>query len=230
MWKTLKRGRVISLKGQVWAHETSLTLPLCIAPNQECKWKYIYAINFTFHINSSKVKVVTVDMLVTSSCTVNGGLYSHNAEYPNIYPLPKAINHKLFKNSLHMEVHFELLEEKNPLISVDLKPQNSYELSRKYGVILLCSIIFTIVHTLISSALFLNVIRFLNSNKFTWNQYFDSYNFLTKIRIFTLNRIMEFISYIIITQKVYLIISINIVGARKTDSKPNINYDVYSQC
>jgi hypothetical protein len=34
-----------------------------------------------------------------------------------------------------MEVHFELLEEKNPLISVDLKPQNSYELSRKYGVI-----------------------------------------------------------------------------------------------
>jgi hypothetical protein len=26
MWKTLKRGRVISLKGQVWAHETSLTL------------------------------------------------------------------------------------------------------------------------------------------------------------------------------------------------------------
>jgi hypothetical protein len=36
-----------------------------------------------------------------------------------------------------MEVHFELLEEKNPLISVDLKPQNSYELSRKYGVILI---------------------------------------------------------------------------------------------
>jgi hypothetical protein len=36
MWKTLKRGRVISLKGQVWAHETSLTLSLCIAPNQEC--------------------------------------------------------------------------------------------------------------------------------------------------------------------------------------------------
>jgi hypothetical protein len=36
MWKTLKRGRVISLKGQVWAHETSLTLSLYIAPNQEC--------------------------------------------------------------------------------------------------------------------------------------------------------------------------------------------------
>jgi hypothetical protein len=54
----------------------------------------------------------------------------------NIYDandLPKAINHKLFKNSLHMEVHFELLEEKNPLISVDLKPQNSYELSRYIG-------------------------------------------------------------------------------------------------
>ena len=25
MWKTHIRGRVISLKGQVWAHETSLT-------------------------------------------------------------------------------------------------------------------------------------------------------------------------------------------------------------
>ena len=36
--------------------------------------------------------------------------------------LQKAINHKLFKNSLQMKVHFELLEEKNPLISVDLEP------------------------------------------------------------------------------------------------------------
>ena len=65
-------------------------------------------------------------------------LYSYNAN-----DLPKAINHKLFKNSLHMEVHFELLEEKNPLISVDLKPQNSYELSRKYGVILIEMIKYT---------------------------------------------------------------------------------------
>jgi hypothetical protein len=42
-----------------------------------------------------------------------------------------------------MEVHFELLEEKNLLISVDLKPQNSYELSRKYGVILIEMIKYT---------------------------------------------------------------------------------------
>ena len=40
------------------------------------------------HIKSSKVKVVTVDMLVTSSCTVTRGYYSHNVEYPNIYALP----------------------------------------------------------------------------------------------------------------------------------------------
>ena len=48
MWKTLKRERVISLKGQVWAHKTSLTPPLFIVPNQECKWKCIYAINIDF--------------------------------------------------------------------------------------------------------------------------------------------------------------------------------------
>ena len=60
-------------------------------------------------------------------------LYSYDAN-----DLPKAINHKLFKNSLQMEVHFELLEEKNPLISVDLEPQiyQIYQLSRKDGVIL----------------------------------------------------------------------------------------------
>ena len=53
-------------------------------------------------------------------------LYSYDAN-----DLPKTINHKLFKNSLQMEVHFELLEEKNPLISVDLEPPIlSYELSR----------------------------------------------------------------------------------------------------
>jgi hypothetical protein len=63
-------------------------------------------------------------------------LYSYDAN-----DLPKAINHKLFKNSLQMEMHFELLEEKNPLM--------------------------IIVHNLMSSALFFKVIRFLNSNKFT---------------------------------------------------------------
>jgi hypothetical protein len=57
------------------------------------------AINHKLFKNSLQMEVhfelleeknpVTVDMLVTSSCTVNGGLYSHNAEYPNIYPLPK---------------------------------------------------------------------------------------------------------------------------------------------
>jgi hypothetical protein len=46
MWKTLKRGRVISLKGPVWAHKTSLTPPLFIVPNQECKRKCTYAVNF----------------------------------------------------------------------------------------------------------------------------------------------------------------------------------------
>jgi hypothetical protein len=43
-----------------------------------------------------------------------------------------------------MEVHFELLEEKNLLISVDLEPQIlSYELSRKYGAILIEMIEYT---------------------------------------------------------------------------------------
>ena len=66
-------------------------------------------------------------------------LYSYDAN-----DLPKAINHKLFKNSLQMEMHFELLEEKNPLISVDLEPQIlSYELSRKYGAILIEMIEYT---------------------------------------------------------------------------------------
>jgi len=37
-----------------------------------------------------------------------------------------------------MEVHFELLEEERPLISVDLEPQIlSYQLSKKDGVILI---------------------------------------------------------------------------------------------
>jgi len=37
-----------------------------------------------------------------------------------------------------MEVNFELLEEKKPLISVELEPQIlSYQLSRKDGVILI---------------------------------------------------------------------------------------------
>jgi hypothetical protein len=48
MWKTLKRGRVISLKGHVWAHKTSLTPPLFIVPNQEYKRKCRYAINIDF--------------------------------------------------------------------------------------------------------------------------------------------------------------------------------------
>jgi hypothetical protein len=63
---------------------------------------------FTFHINSSKVKVVTVDMLVTSSCTVNGGLYSHNAEYPNIYPLPKwsIVPHRIVLDNIYFSFSF----------------------------------------------------------------------------------------------------------------------------
>ena len=66
-------------------------------------------------------------------------LYSYDAN-----DLPKAINHKLFKNSLQMEMHFELLEEKIPLISVDLEPHIlSYELSRKYGAILIEMIEYT---------------------------------------------------------------------------------------
>jgi len=48
MLKTLKRGRVISLKEQVWAHKTSLTPPLFIVPNKECKQKCTYAINIDF--------------------------------------------------------------------------------------------------------------------------------------------------------------------------------------
>ena len=48
MWKTLKRGRVISLKGPVWAHKASLTPPLFIVPNQECKRKCTYAVNIEF--------------------------------------------------------------------------------------------------------------------------------------------------------------------------------------
>jgi hypothetical protein len=48
MWKTLKRGRVILLKGPVWAHKTSLTPPLLIVPNQECKRKCTYAVNIEF--------------------------------------------------------------------------------------------------------------------------------------------------------------------------------------
>ena len=46
--ETLKRGPVISLKRQVWSHKTSLTPPLFIVLNQECKQKCIYAINIDF--------------------------------------------------------------------------------------------------------------------------------------------------------------------------------------
>ena len=54
------------------------------------------------------------------------------------------IYRKLLIITLQMEVHFELLEEKYPLISVDLEPQIlSYELSRKYGVILIEMIEYT---------------------------------------------------------------------------------------
>jgi hypothetical protein len=39
-WKTLKE--------QVWAHKTSLTPPLFIVPNKECRQKCTYAINIDF--------------------------------------------------------------------------------------------------------------------------------------------------------------------------------------
>ena len=48
MWKTFKRGRLISLKEQVWTHKTSLTPPLFILPNLECKQKCIICYKYRF--------------------------------------------------------------------------------------------------------------------------------------------------------------------------------------
>ena len=72
-------------------------------------------------------------------------LFKANNVFSWIYKfMDRLLCCQFFKNSLQTEVHFELLVEKYPLISVDLEPQIlSYELSKKYGVILIEMIEYT---------------------------------------------------------------------------------------